>query len=101
MEHPYPSVQFEAEFTAEGTIKIPAALARTLKPGDKVTVRLTNGIVSKALRDRRVTEDEIEHISALQLEQRDHVIQFLSEEGIMAANTSFVKRAKALTGKVR
>ena len=100
MEHPYPSVQFEAEYAAEGTIRVPVAVTRILKTGSKVTVRLTNGVVSKVLNDRRVTEDEIEHISALQLEQRDHVIRFLGEEGTLAANSSFVKRAKALKGRI-
>ncbi len=95
MEHPYPSVEFEADITGDGIIKIPKTLAQAFGAGKRVTVKLTDGIVSKTLRERNVTEEEIHHIAHLQLEQRENVIEFLNGEGMLSSNASFIKRAKA------
>ena len=71
----------------------------TIKPGSRVTIRLTDGVVSNQLRERRVTEDEIEHISSLQLELRENVIRFLEAEGALSNDRLFVKRAAGITGR--
>ena len=92
MEHAYPVVEFEAEVTEGGTLAIPGALARAIKPGTTVTVRLTRGAVAGALRRRGVTEDEIERIAARQLEPRENVVRFLEAEGALGSSARFRRR---------
>ena len=99
MEQPYPSVEFEAEIGPDGTIKTPAAIAKKLKGVDRVTIRMTEGVVSKALQRRRVTENEIEQVAELQLEQRENVICFLESEGALADNKFFLRRAATVMRK--
>jgi len=96
MERPYPSLEFEVEVSKDGMIQFPPAIARRFHVGSRVTVRITDGIISAALRKRMVTEGEVEHIASMQLEQREQVIDFLSVEGAMAKNTSFRTRARTL-----
>ena len=77
-------------------IKIPWHMARRLREGTRVTIRLTEGVVSRSLRDRRVTEDEIEQIAERQLEQRDNIIRFLEAEGGLSNDSVFARRAASL-----
>ena len=95
MEKPYPAVEFEAEVGDDGTIMLPRRIAHRLRPGMQVTIRLTEGVVTKTLRSRGITEDDIEHIASLQFEGRDNVIRFLSAEGSLASSP-FRARASAL-----
>ena len=95
MEHPYPSIEFEAEIGPAGTIKIPVHVTKKLKKVNRVTIRLTEGVVSKTLQRRCVTEDEIEQIAELQLERRENIIRFLESEGVLADNRLFLRRAAA------
>ena len=85
-------IEFEAKVTAEGTIVIPRHVAKTLEAGTAVVIRLTKGGISNSLRDRGVTEDEIEHIAALQLEPRENVVRFLQTEGTLSTGHAFQRR---------
>ena len=98
MDRSYPSIEFEAEVNPDGEIKIPATIARKLKGIKRVTLRLTEGVVSGRLQRRKVTEEEIEQIAALQLEQREHVIRFLESEGALTGNKLFGRRARSSMG---
>lgn len=93
MENAYPVTEFEAEVTSHGTITVPGPVARLLSPGAKVTVRLTLGVVG-GLRDRGVTEDEIERIATRQLEPRDNVLRFLGAEGALAPRAKRTARGR-------
>ena len=93
MERSYPSIEFEAEVLPDGTIKIPTPLLKSLTGVKEVTIRLTEGVVSKKLRRRSVTEEEIARIAGMQLEQREHVVRFLESEGALAGSQAFSKRA--------
>lgn len=92
METPYPSIEFEAELDAEGRLALPKGLRSRIMPGKRITVTITEGTVSRSLRDRNITEHDVEHIAALQLEQREHVLRFLKAEGAFAGKTAFGKR---------
>jgi len=61
-------------------------------PGKRITVTITEGTVSRSLRDRNITEHDVEYIAALQLEQREHVLRFLNAEGAFADKTALRKR---------
>jgi hypothetical protein len=54
-----------------------------LRAGAKVTVNIFGGVLSKQLSKLGVTEKEIERIGTLQLEDREHVITFLSAQGVL------------------
>lgn len=90
------SIEFEAEVTKEGTLIVPPSILERflLKQGSTVQVRITARRLSKALKDRTVTEEEVERIGGLQLEPRENVVRFLTAEGSLASRTSFRKRAK-------
>jgi hypothetical protein len=96
MEQPYPNVEFDGEVDAEGRLLLPRHVLERL-PGDRrVTVRVTLGEVSKRLRSRGVTEEEIEEITMQQHEQRDRVVVFLDTEGVLQADTDFAGRADTM-----
>ena len=67
MENSYPVFEFETEVTEQGTLSVPPGIARTLRRGMVLTVRLTLGGVPAALRHRGVTESEVEQIASRQL----------------------------------
>ncbi len=96
MERPYPSIEFEAEVNPDGTLRVPKHVAAKLRQRTRVTIRLTDGLVPAALRRRKITEEEIEHIALRQLEQRENVICFLQGEGQLALHRSFERRAATL-----
>jgi hypothetical protein len=96
VEHPYPLIEFEAELGDDGVVRIPPALLRNITAGRRVTIRLTNGSVSSALRNRGVTEEEIEKISVCQMEQRENIVGFLKAEGELANRRLFARRAESL-----
>lgn len=100
MEHSYPAVEFECEIGHDGSLKVPPRVVRTLGRRH-VTVRLTAGGVGSELRERRVTEDEIERIALTQYEERDHVIDFLRSEGSLARSAAFSERATRLLGRTQ
>lgn len=95
-EKPYPVVEFEAVIEHDGLIRLPRTLSSTLTAGAHVTVRLSEGVVSRSLRKRNVTEEEIEQIALVQLETRDDVVRCLKSEGALASNRAFRQRATSL-----
>ncbi len=92
----YPVTEFEAVIEHDGAIKLPKELQKKMLPGATVIVRLVEGNLSSMLRSRGVTEEEIETISRLQMEQRGDVIRFLETEGTLSTNRNFVKRVNSL-----
>ena len=95
MEHPYPGLEFETEADASGKLSIPERLRGQFPAGAKLVVRITPGDIGK-LRERGVTEDEIEQISLVQHEQRENVLGFLRAEGSLASDAGFKARASEL-----
>jgi hypothetical protein len=96
MEKAKHSVEFGAEIKNDGTVHFSRAVGGelSLKPGDKVTVRIIGGVLSKGLAARNVSDEEIERIGTLQFEDREHVVRFLSSEGTLSRVGAFRKRAK-------
>ena len=84
MEKAKHKVQFQAEVNTEGKVQFSKHVDELrLKPGSKVTVNIFGGVMSKKLSSIGVTEMEIETIGNVQLEDREHVMQFLSSEGTL------------------
>lgn len=78
------SVEFESAIDRKGKITIPSHIMREFgKRGGRVHVRLTTNTISAGLREREVSEEEIERISAMQLESREQVVKFLLSEGAL------------------
>jgi len=95
MEKAKHSVQFQAEVDANGKVSFSKSVNELqLKPGEKVTINIFGGVLSERLTTLNVTEAEIEQIGKTQLEDRQHVMTFLSSQGTMAKNKSFVSRMK-------
>ena len=92
MERRYPSVEFEVEIGPGGTLTLPKAIAARVKQGEKVTVKLTQGVVSRRLRGRKVSEAELELIAETQLEDREQVVLFLESEGALSGSLRFSRR---------
>jgi|SRR6185369_7485210 len=98
MENVYPVVEFDAEVGADGTIRIPENLRARIPADGRIVVRMTSGAIDAPLRERGVTEDEIEQIAAMQREERESVTGFLLAEGALRRNAAFVERGKTLLG---
>jgi hypothetical protein len=96
VERPYPSVEFESRVRADGTLSVPAPIARRLRTGSVLTVRVTAGIVGKRLRTHSINEDDVERIALLQREEREHVLDALRAEGSLGRNAGFRRRARLL-----
>ena len=101
MERPYPAIEFECDILPGKTILLPPQVARAFADGKRVTVRLTDGVVSTALRNRGVTEALIEEVSEMQLEPRENVIKFLEAERVLAGAKTFRQRSARLIGRKR
>lgn len=98
MERRYSFAEFDATVGEGGAIRIPGPLARRFRRGTRVTLRLVDGTVSRILRARGVTEEEVEGIALLQLEERASVIAFLQSEGALGGDGSFARRASGARG---
>ena len=84
MEKAKHSVQFEAEVGKDGKISFSRFVHDLqLKPGAKVTVNIFGGVLSDRLTGLNVTEEEIERIGKIQFEDREHVMTFLSSQGVL------------------
>lgn len=84
MEKAKHSIQFEATVSKEGKVSFSKFVNELqLKPGAKVTVNIFGGVLSNRLTKLNVTEEEIEHIGKVQLEDREHVMRFLSSQGVL------------------
>ena len=99
MEKAKQSIVFESEVDAAGTVQFSRSVGSELRlrEGAKVTVRIVGGVLSPALARRGVTDDEIERIGNVQLEERDQVTMFLESEGVLVRNRSFRQRAARRT----
>ena len=99
MERAKHSMVFEAEVDGEGNVRFsrPVGAELHLKKGAKVTVRIIGGVLSPALALRGVTDDEIERIGTVQLEEREHVSAFLVGEGSLVHSRDFRRRATRRT----
>ena len=101
MERPYPAIEFECEILPGKKIVLPLQVGRAFHDGKRVTVRLTDGVVSSLLRGRGVTEALIEQISEMQLEPRENVIKFLEAECALVGAKTFRQRSARLIGRKR
>jgi hypothetical protein len=88
----------EAEIRVErnGTAILPASFLGALhaRPGSRVRVRVQSEMLTRDLKLRGVTEEEIEAIGALQFEQRASVVSFLSSEGALCGEKAFRRKIK-------
>ncbi len=98
MEKSKHSIKFERTIQNNGTVQFeyPVSHALQLKPGNKITVTITGGVLSKKLTQHKVTEEEIEQICLTQLEDRENVIRFLTVEGMLSKKKSFKNNLKKL-----
>ncbi len=95
MEKAKHSIQFEAEVDGNGKVSFSKPVFDLqLKTGEKVTVNIFGGVMSKQLTKLNVTEAEIEQIGKMQLEDRQHVMTFLASQGLLSKNKSFAGRMK-------
>ncbi len=95
MEKAKHSIQFEAEVDKSGKVSFSKPVFELqLKAGEKVTVNIFGGVISKQLTKLSVTESEIEQIGKTQLEDRQHVMSFLAAQGSMRKNKDFAERMK-------
>ena len=98
MEKAKHSIEFEAEIDSDGRVQFSRSVAGelSLAQGSKVTVRIVGGVLSKGLSVRNVTDEEIERIGKIQFEDREHVVRFLTSEGILLGSGAFRKRVRGL-----
>jgi len=83
-EHETPD--FVTDIDDSGSITIPASYLRSLgfETGARVSVRVTELVLSEDLRQRGITESEVDRLGATQLEPRENVLTFLASEGSIA-----------------
>lgn len=95
MDQDRKSVEFETVIDEDGRITIPPNLLEQVDTGRrrKISVRLTSASLTRTLKERGVTEDEIERIGDLQLEPREQVVKFLLTEGAFSDHPAMRKRA--------
>jgi len=97
MEKPKHSVQFQTEVDGNGNVSFSKQVFELqLKPGSKVTVNIFGGVISDQLTKLKVTEEEIETIGKMQYEDREHVMSFLSSQGILSKNKRFSGRIRRM-----
>jgi hypothetical protein len=80
------SVEFEATIDKAGKITLPESVVKEIGK-NPLHVRLTAKSISSELKNRSVSEDEIEHIGAIQLESREQVVKFLLSEGALSRSS--------------
>ena len=85
------SIEFEATVDETGKIALPKAIVKEVGE-NPLHVRLTARSISSELKNRNVSEDEIERIGAIQHESREQVVKFLLSEGALK-RSSFRRRA--------
>ncbi len=94
-EHETPD--YVTEIPADGSVSIPAAYLRRVGygPGQRVSVRVTELVISDELRRKGIGEEEVGTIGGVQLEPRENVLTFLASEGMLARNAGTLKRFRA------
>lgn len=85
--------EFEGVLEQDGTITVPPEIAERFS-GAKLHVRIEKEEINDRLKKNNVTEEEIERISALQIESREQVVKFLLSQGMLAKRTSGGRRRK-------
>ena len=100
-DHRRRSMEFTAKVGRDGTIAVPEETLRQVQSGEKVHVRLSPIHLNAQLRERGVTEEEVDRISAAQLESRDQVVKFLLSEGSLGPDKAFRRRAEKSGGRTR
>jgi DNA-binding transcriptional regulator/RsmH inhibitor MraZ len=88
------STEFEAVIDKKGRITVPHVVMKRLAGSKKVHVRLSQTTVNEALTKKSVTEEEIERVAAVQLEDRDQVVRFLLTEGSLRNSAGFRQRGQ-------
>ncbi|MHB1050130.1 MAG: hypothetical protein ACYC09_08635 [Bacteroidota bacterium] len=92
MEKAKHSIRFESRIDNRGRVNLSKHVdALQLPSGSAVTVKIFGGSLSKRLTTLGVTDEEIEQIGERQLEDREHVVSFLSSQGVLRG-TRFGKR---------
>lgn len=85
--------EFEGVLEQDGTITVPPEIAERFSDA-KLHVRIEKKEINDRLKKNNVTEEEIERISALQIESREQVVKFLLSQGMLAKRTSGGRRRK-------
>ena len=95
------SVEFDLKISVDGELLIPKNVLRRLsvQQGSQVHVRVTTNKLTDKLKARNVTEEEVETISALQLEPRENVVKFLATESVLSGNRRFLDRVRQLRSR--
>lgn len=92
MEKAKHSIRFESSIDNHGRVNLSKHVdALRLSPGSAVTVKIFGGSLSKRMNALGVTDEEIEQIGERQLEDREHVVSFLSSQGSLRGS-GFGKR---------
>ncbi len=92
--------EFETAIDHEGKIAVPDHVVKHFG-GKKLHVRVMSNEISDALREKSVTEEEVERIAGLQREPREQVITFLMSEGSLKNNRAFRRRASLAYGSAK
>ena len=92
----YETPDFCTEVSAQGSVLVPASYLSSVgfSAGAKVSIRVSELAVSEDLRERGITNEEVDRIGHTQLEARENVLEFLSSEGSLASNTRSVSRLR-------
>jgi antitoxin component of MazEF toxin-antitoxin module len=95
------SAEIDLRILDGGDLLIPAEVLNRLNVsrGNKVHIKVSTSVLSGQLKQRNVTEEEIEHIAALQFEPKENVIKCLATESRFSENKGFKRRAQGLRGK--
>lgn len=97
MEKAKHSIRFESEVQKDGSVQFKKYVdALQMNPGDKVTVNIFGGTISKDLARIFATEEEIEIIGTTQYEDRENIITFLSSQGTLTDAKTFRKRIEKI-----
>lgn len=98
MSHHRKATEFISVVDEQGRISIPEDVLRQVE--GRVHVRLSPVHLSAQLHEKGVSEEEVEHLGAVQLESREQVVKFLLSEGALSGAAVFRMRAeKFVRGK--
>ena len=95
------SAEIDLRIPADGALVVPKEVLNRLnvRVGDRVHLQVTTNVLSRDLKQRNVTEQEIERIAGVQLEPRENVVRFLATESRLSGNRGFIRRAGGLRGR--
>lgn len=78
-----------------GAISLPENVRRAVCDGEHIIVRLCTDDARRGLDDVGATEEEVDRISAVQMESREQVVMFLASEGRLSRHAAFRRRVRA------